>query len=311
MQSIRAAGQFIVEKVLLPILQATVSGLMGFANAVLQTVSALVLGFTVSSTAEGISLAYGTVSKTFAMRVSNSLEIKVLVDGQVVYQVTNFFLLPQVFFAYETLSLFGEIPGMFLATYGLLDLSTALYYRIIGSSNGNEFSNEIWGSTRSLYLQVFLMYTVFYVLMFFSLQNELKKDFALSMLILHSSAVFGFSFIDWMKDLPKFLPSLANNDVFLRKMFSFLFSITGGVIIPYIKGEKMKEIFQYGISVLGFYTIGLMGMLMAKISGEATGGIGLLKSIGQIKGWFEFLETMRMFHTLMQLVWLILTMVNL
>ena len=90
---------------------------MGFANATLPTVAALVLGFTVVSTAEGISLAYGTVSKTFAMRVSNSLEIEVLVDNQIVYRITNFFLLPQVSFTYETLSV-GQV-GLFLATYGV------------------------------------------------------------------------------------------------------------------------------------------------------------------------------------------------
>ncbi len=286
---------------------------MEFALTILKTVAALIPGFTVNAIPNGVSLTYGTVSKTFSMRIGNSLDIEVLVDGQVIYRITHFFLLPQA--SFETLFLLGELPGMFLATYGLLDLSTALYYGIIGSSDVNGFSHENWGSTRTLYLQPFFMFTVFFVLMFFSLQNELKKDYAMSMLILHSSAVFGFSFIDWLKELPKMLPSLVNNDVFFRKMFNLLFSIAGGLIIPLLKGEEIKEIFRYGISVLGFYVIGLtgiMGLLTAKVSGEAiaTGGISSLRSIEQIRGWFEFLETMRTFHTLMQLVWLIFTLVG-
>ncbi len=291
------------------------NGLMGFVHAILETVAALIPGFTANAVQNGVSLTSGSIMKAFSMRVTISLEIEVLVDGQVIYRITNFFLLPQVSFAYETLSLFEELPGMVLATYGLLDLSTALYYGIIGSSGVGGFSNENWGSTRTLYLQPFFMFTIFFVLMFFSLQNELKTDFALSMLILHSSAVFGFSFIDWLKEAPKILPSLVNNDVFFRKMLNLLYSIAGGLIIPLLKGEEIKEIFRDGISVLGFYVIGLtgiMGLLTAKVSGEAiaTGGISSLRSIEQIRGWFEFLETMRTFHTLMQLVWLIFTLVG-
>ncbi|RMG32160.1 MAG: hypothetical protein D6732_13735 [Methanobacteriota archaeon] len=311
---IKAAGQFIADNVLLPILQEAISGLMGFVHAILETVAALIPGFTANAVQNGVSLTYGSITKTFSMRVANSLEIEVLVDNQVVYRITNFFLLPQASFAFDTLSPNSEMGqvGLFLATYGLNDLAWALTFALTGSADG-AFSEVSWGNPRSGYVATFLLMTITHIGWFFALSPEERRQFAEDMIILHSAAVFAFSIMDLIKEVPYANPSNGKSQVFYRKLFSLLVKIIGGgFVLNQYTGKPMNKMLLFAKEVVLTYGMGLtaiLAFLLVKTTaqGAATAGLFAIKeAITTIRPWFEFLETMRTFHYLMMLIWFLL-----
>ncbi len=74
----------------------------------------------------------------------------------------------------------------------------------------------------------------------------------------------------------------------------------------------MNKMLLFAKEVLLTYGMGLtsiLAFLLAKTTAQGAATAGLLaikEAITTIRPWFEFLETMRAFHTLMILVWIIL-----
>ncbi len=198
------AGQFIMDNVLRPIVEQVVAGLMNVVTALLQTVSAVMPDFQVVQATNGLEMQYGGQSIHFAMQVSPLLNIELLVNGQLFYRITGFFLLPMAAFAFEeTLSVqTEELPALFMHTYGLIDLVTALAYGIQGNT-GKGFDNSEWGPYTAGYLQYFLLMTLPFLGMFVTLPNDTKAEFATSMFILHGSAVVAFSFMTCSRNCPR------------------------------------------------------------------------------------------------------------
>lgn len=145
-----------------------------------------------------------------------------------------------------------------------------------------------------------------------TLSPEERRQFAEDMIILHSAAVLAFSIMDLIKEGSYANPSNGKSQVFYRKLVGKMLAMVGFPYFAKVLGRTSDVIFTFRSKVFGTYRLGLtaiLAFLLAKTSAQGAATAGLLavkEAVTTIRPWFDFLETMRAFHTLMILVWTIL-----